>query len=205
MNWWLMIIIIPVTSAFIGWATNRLAVTMLFRPKKPVRIFGITIQGIFPKRQPQFAQQIGALVSRELVSFNEIESKLTNEDNIKKIMPVAEEHVDDFLRNKLKVAFPMIGMLIGEKTINTLKDIFMKELETIFPVIIKGYVQNLQQDLDLEQMVANKITTLQADKLEKAMYQGLKKELRTAGFFFALIGFLIGLVQVGIVYILNKL
>jgi uncharacterized membrane protein YheB (UPF0754 family) len=140
-----------------------------------------------------------------LVSFNEIESKLTNEDNIKKIMPVAEEHVDDFLRNKLKVAFPMIGMLIGEKTINTLKDIFMKELETIFPVIIKGYVQNLQQDLDLEQMVANKITTLQADKLEKAMYQGLKKELRTAGFFFALIGFLIGLVQVGIVYILNKL
>jgi hypothetical protein len=37
------------------------------------------------------------------------------------------------------------------------------------------------------------------------MYQGLKKELRTAGFFFALIGFLIGLVQVGIVYILNKL
>jgi uncharacterized membrane protein YheB (UPF0754 family) len=205
MNWWLMIIIIPVTSAFIGWATNRLAVTMLFRPKKPVRIFGITLQGIFPKRQPQFAQQIGALVSRELVSFNEIESKLTNEDNIKKIMPVAEEHVDDFLRNKLKVAFPMIGMLIGEKTINTLKDIFMKELETIFPVIIKGYVQNLQQDLDLEQMVANKITTLQADKLEKAMYQGLKKELRTAGFFFALIGFLIGLVQVGIVYILNKL
>jgi uncharacterized membrane protein YheB (UPF0754 family) len=205
MNWWLMIIIIPVTSAFIGWATNRLAVTMLFRPKKPVRIFGFTLQGIFPKRQPQFAQQIGALVSRELVSFNEIESKLTNEDNIKKIMPVAEEHVDDFLRNKLKVAFPMIGMLIGEKTINTLKDIFMKELETIFPVIIKGYVQNLQQDLDLEQMVANKITTLQADKLEKAMYQGLKKELRTAGFFFALIGFLIGLVQVGIVYILNKL
>ena len=203
MNWWLMIIIIPVTSAFIGWATNRLAVTMLFRPKKPVRIFGITIQGIFPKRQPQFAQQIGALVSRELVSFNEIESKLTNEDNIKKIMPVAEEHVDDFLRNKLKVAFPMIGMLIGEKTINTLKDIFIKELETIFPVIIKGYVQNLQQDLDLEQMVANKIATLQADKLEKAMYQGLKKELCAAGFFFALIGFLIGLLQVGIVYILQ--
>lgn len=202
MNWWLMIII-PVTSAFIGWVTNRLAVKMLFRPKNPVRFPGITIQGIFPKRQPQFAQQIGALVSKELVSFNEIESKLTNEENIKKIMPVAEVHVDDFLRNKLKEAFPMIGMLIGEKTIETLKGIFMKELETIFPVIIKGYVQNLQQDLDLEQMVATKIANLSTDKLETAMYDGLKKELRAAGFFFSFIGFLIGSVQVAIIYILQ--
>src|ERR1044072_1676359 len=202
MNWWLMIII-PVTSAFIGWVTNRLAVTMLFRPKNPVRVLGFTVQGIFPNRQPQFAQQIGALVSRELVSFNKIESKLTSEDNIKKIMPVAEVHVDDFLRNKLKVAFPMIGMLIGEKTIETLKGIFMQELETIFPVIIKGYVQNLQQDLDLEQMAANKIANLSADKLETAMYNGLKKELRAAAFFFGLIGFLIGLIQVGIVYLLQ--
>lgn len=196
-------IIIPVTSAFIGWVTNRLAVVMLFRPQKPVRVFGITIQGIFPKRQPQFAQQIGALVSKELVSFNEIESKLTKEENIKNIMPVAEVHVDDFLRNKLKEAFPMIGMLIGEKTIETLKGIFMKELETIFPVIIKGYVQNLQQDLDLEQMVASKIAKLSSDKLETAMYSGLKKELSAAGFFFGLIGFLIGLIQVGIVYLLQ--
>lgn len=202
MNWWLMMII-PLTSAFIGWATNRLAVIMLFRPQKPVRVFGTTIQGIFPKRQLQFAQQIGALVSKELVSFNEIESKLTSEENIKKIMPVAEEHVDDFLRNKLKVAFPMIGMLIGEKTIDTLKGIFMKELETIFPVIIKAYVQNLQQDLDLEQMTAKKIATLSAGKLETAIYNGLKKELRAAGLFFGLIGLLIGLVQVGIVYLLQ--
>jgi len=201
MNWWLMII--PVIAAFIGWVTNWLAVKMLFRPQKPVRIFGITIQGIFPKKQPQFARQIGALVSRELVSFSEIESRITSGDNVKKIMPVAEQHIDDFLRNKLKEAFPMIGMLIGERTIGTLKDIFMKELETIFPVIIRAYVQNLQHDLDLEQMVATKIATLSADKLEQALYQGLQKELRMAGIFFCLLGFLIGLIQVAIIYLLQ--
>lgn len=200
MNWWLMIII-PVTAAFIGWVTNRLAVKMLFRPKKPVRIFGITWQGVFPAKQPQFAQQIGALVSRELVSFTEIESTITSEESVKKIMPVAEQHIDDFLRNRLKEAFPMIGMLIGEKTIGTLKTIFMNELETIFPIIMKGYVQNLQKDLDLEKMVATKIAALSADKLEAGMYEGLKKELRMAGFFFSLLGFLIGWVQVGIIYI----
>jgi uncharacterized membrane protein YheB (UPF0754 family) len=202
MNWWL-IIIIPLISAFIGWIPIRIAIKMLFHPKKPVRVLGFTIQGIFPRRQPQFAKQIGALVSNELVSFNEIETRITNEENVKKIMPLAEIHIDDFLRNKLKEAFPMIGMLIGEKTIGTLKTIFMNELETIFPIIIKGYVQNLQADLDLENMVAEKIAAISSDKLEAAMYQALAKELRLAQIFFGILGLLIGLGQVFIIMVFN--
>lgn len=194
-------IIIPLTSAFIGWVTNWLATKMLFHPRKPVRVFGFTIQGIFPRRQPQFAQKIGALVSTELVSFTEIKATITSEKNVKKIMPLAEIHIDDFLRNKLKEAFPMIGMLIGEKTIGTLKTIFMNELETIFPIIIKGYVQNLQKDLDLENMVAEKIAALSSDKLEANLYQALSKELRLSGVLFGILGFIIGLVQVVIIMV----
>jgi uncharacterized membrane protein YheB (UPF0754 family) len=192
-------IMIPVVSAFIGWISIWITIKMLFHPKKPVRILGFTIQGIFPKRQPQFAQKTGALVSNELVSFPEIEATITNEENVKKIMPLAEEHIDDFLRNKLKVAFPMIGMLIGEKTIGTLKTIFMNELETIFPVIIKGYVQNLQKDLDLENMVAEKIAALSADKLEASLYQALSKELRLAQLLGGVLGFIIGLIQIVVI------
>jgi uncharacterized membrane protein YheB (UPF0754 family) len=172
---------------------------MLFHPKKPVRIFGFTIQGIFPRRQPQFAQKAGALVSNELVSFTEIEATITNAENVKKIMPLAEIHIDDFLRNKLKEAFPMIGMLIGEKTIGTLKTIFMNELETIFPIIIKGYVQNLQNDLDLDNMVAEKVAAIPPDKLEAALYQALSKELRLAQILGGVLGLLIGLIQVFII------
>ena len=200
---WLLMIIIPLISAFIGWIPIRIAIKMLFHPKKPVRILGFTIQGIFPRRQPRFAKQIGALVSNELVSFNEIEATITNEENVKKIMPLAEIHIDDFLRNKLKEAFPMIGMLIGEKTIGTLKTIFMNELETIFPIIIKGYVQNLQADLDLENMVAEKVAAISSDKLEAAVYQALTKELRLIQIFGAVLGFLIGLIQVSLIMALD--
>jgi uncharacterized membrane protein YheB (UPF0754 family) len=196
-------IMIPVISAFIGWIPIRIAIKMLFHPKKPVRILGFTIQGIFPRRQPQFAQKVGALVSNELVSFPEIEATITNEENVKKIMPLAEIHIDDFLRNKLKDAFPMIGMLIGEKTIGTLKTIFMNELETIFPIIIKEYVQNLQKDLDLENMVAAKIAALSADKLEASLYQALAKELRLVQIFGVVLGLLMGLVQVFVIMALD--
>jgi uncharacterized membrane protein YheB (UPF0754 family) len=201
MNWWLLILI-PLLSAFTGWASNWLLIKMLFHPKKPVRVLGFTVQGIFPKRQMEFAAPLGALVSKELLSFNELEAKITSADNFKKIMPTVEIHVDDFLRNKLKEAFPMIGMLIGDRTINTLKEIFMNELETLFPVIMKGYMENLQNDLDLEQLISDKIATFSPDKLETVLYQTMGKELRQARLLGAAIGFLVGLIQVGMIIVL---
>lgn len=194
MNWWLLIII-PVISAFIGWAPIRITIKMLFHPKKPVRIFGFTIQGVFHKRQLQFAQQLGSLVSQELMSFSDIEEKITSTDNVKKIMPIAEKHIDEFLRSKLGEAFPMIGMFIGERTINQLKTLFMNELEIIFPVIIKGYMQNLQQELNLEQIVTSKVSAFSMEKLEAIFNQALAKEFRHIQIFGVVLGFLLGLVQ----------
>jgi uncharacterized membrane protein YheB (UPF0754 family) len=201
MNWWL-IIIIPASSAFIGWITIRIAITMLFRPKKPVRVMGFTIQGIFHKRQLQFAEQLGELVSKELLSFSDIEEKITSADNIKKIMPVAEKHIDEFLRTRLGEAFPMIGMFIGEKTINQLKTLFMNELETIFPVIIKGYMQNLQQELDLKQIVTSKVAAFSVDKLENNLYQSMASALRAVHMMGAAIGLLAGIIQLLIITVL---
>ena len=188
MNWWLLIIL-PVTSAFIGWASNWLLIKMLFR--------------LFSKRQTQLAQTLGPLITKEFVSFSDLEEKITNPESIKNIMPVAEVHIDDFLRNKLKDAFPMIGMLIGDRTINTLKEIFMKELEAIFPVIMKEYLQNLQQDLNLEQTITDKIAALQVEKLKAAVYQHAGSALRQAYLLGAGIGFIIGLVQAGIVLLIK--
>jgi uncharacterized membrane protein YheB (UPF0754 family) len=195
MNWW-SFIVLPLISAFIGWVTNWVAIKMLFHPKNPVRVLGITFHGIFPKRQQVFAQKLGALVSNELLSFSDIEAKITSPENLKKIMPVVEVHIDEFLRNKLKEAFPMIGMFIGEKTINQLKTIFMNELESIFPVLMKNYMINLQQELDLEKIVVEKVSNFSSDKLESILYQIMSKEFRFVEIIGGVLGLLIGVMQV---------
>jgi len=148
MNFFL--ILIPFISAFIGWFTNWIAIKMLFHPKEPKKILGITFHGIFPKRQVQFAEKLGIMVSKELISFAEIEGKITDPKNIEKMMPIVEAKIDEFLRTRLSDAFPIISMFIGENTINQLKTVFMKELETLFPNMIKSYMKSLESTLDLE-------------------------------------------------------
>lgn len=202
MNTWLMVII-PLIGALIGWIANQMVIGMLFHPKQPVRVLGLTIQGIFPKRRLQLAQQLGKLVSSELFSFADLEEKVTHPDNFKKIMPIVETHVDEFLRSRLPKAFPMIGMFIGEKTINELKTLFMNELEVIFPVVMKGYMTNLQQQLDLEKIVAGKIATFSSDKLESVLYQTMGRELGLFKLLGGLVGFIIGVIQVLIAIAFN--
>jgi uncharacterized membrane protein YheB (UPF0754 family) len=195
MNYWLLIII-PIISAFIGWVTNWVAIKMLFHPRQPKRIMGITFQGIFPKRQKQFAEKLGKLVSAEFLSFDDIEQKISNPDNLKKIMPMIENHVDDFLRNKLSTEMPVISMFIGDKTIIKLKESFMKEIEILFPMVMKKYAANLKDELDLEKIVVEKVSGFSSDKLEEVLQQIMSKEFRFVEIIGAVIGFIIGFVQV---------
>lgn len=190
------LVLLPVISAFIGWFTNWIAIKMLFHPREPKKILGITFQGIFPKRQRQFAMQLGKLVSSELLSFAEIERKISDPNNVEKILPVLETHIDVFLKEKLAVEIPMIGMLIGEKTIGQVKSVFIKELQGLFPVLMQQYMGTLQNELDLEKIVTDKVSKFSSDKLEDILNQIMSTEFRFVEIIGAVLGFIIGLVQV---------
>lgn len=194
MTWWLYTI--PFISAFIHWLTIWMALKLLFHPRRPRKILGFTLHGVFPKRQQQIAESLGRIVGQELLSFRDIEQTIANPANVQKILPLAEEHIDNFLRNKLKESMPMIAMFIGDKTINQLKAVFMKELEDLFPVIMKNYVTHLQNDLDLERIVTEKIAGFSSDRLEVMLNQILTKEFRFVEVIGAALGFFIGVVQI---------
>ena len=194
MNYWLFLI--PIISAFIGWVTNWVAIKMLFHPRQPKKILGVTFHGIFPKRQQQFAEKLGKLVSAEFLSFEDIEQKISNPENLEIVMPMIETHVDDFLRNRLKDEMPVISMFIGDKTIDNLKKLFMQEIEILFPQVMKQYAANLKSELDLEQIVIQKVSKFSSDKLEEVLYQIMSKEFRFVEIIGAVIGFIIGLIQI---------
>jgi uncharacterized membrane protein YheB (UPF0754 family) len=196
MNYWLLLL--PVISAFIGWFTNWIAIKMLFHPREPKKILGFTFQGIFPKRQQVFAQKLGSLVSRELLSFSDIEKLISHPDNFKKISPQVESHIDQFLRVKLATEMPMISTFIGEKTLEKLKAVFLEELNNLFPTIMQQYAKNLESDLDLEKIVVDKVAGFSSDKLEDILQQIMSKEFRFVELIGAVLGFLIGLLQVGL-------
>ena len=194
MHW--LFIFIPVVSAFIGWMINGILIRFLFYPKQPAKFAGLTLQGLLPKFQPFIAEKMGKFAGTELLSSNIIAEKITNPANLEKIMPAIETHIDEFLRVKLGKEMPVISMFIGDKTIDTMKRIFMNELSTLFPQVMKNYAANLKNDIDIEKIVREKIAAFPQDQLEKILYRKMAKEFRMIKMIGAATGFLIGLIQV---------
>ncbi|MEQ1798613.1 MAG: DUF445 family protein, partial [Lacibacter sp.] len=130
------------------------------------------------------------------LSFSDIEQKITNPENLKQVLPQLETHIDHFLRVKLADSMPVISMFIGDKTIDKLKTVFLEELETLFPKLMTDYAATLKNQLDLEQIVTDKVKAFSSDKLEDILYQVMAKEFRFVEIIGGVLGFIIGLLQI---------
>ena len=183
-------------SGFTGWFVIWITIKLLFRPHKPIKIAGFKIQGILPANQQNIAENTGRLVSTQLFSFEALQEKVTSPENFNKLKPEIEKHIDSFLRERLKDTFPMLSMLIGDKTINQLKTAFLLELETLFPVIIKNYLAQVEKDIDIEKQVSEKIAGFSISKTENLIYQSAKTQLIKLQLFGFFIGLLTGLLHI---------
>ncbi len=192
---WIQYISTVLLFSFTSWVTTWLIIKLLFHPRKQVNVLGLQVQGILPKNQQAIAEKLGRLVSREF-SFSGLQEKVTDPRNLEKLKPEIEKHIDLFLREKLKDSFPMLSMFIGDKTINQLKAAFLMELENLFPILMKSYMSKLEQDLDLEKLVIEKVAGFSMVKLEGILSEFTKKQFIYLQLMSAFIGLIIGLVYV---------
>ena len=120
------LLLLPIAGLIIGWLTNYLAIKMLFHPKKPLKFGFITLQGVFPKRQKALGEKLGEVVSKELVSTDDILDKVTDQakgDDMKKVL---EEKVEKGLKNLL-AGIPMASMFVDDSLLAKARDLILKE------------------------------------------------------------------------------
>jgi uncharacterized membrane protein YheB (UPF0754 family) len=194
---------IPIAGAFLGWILTAALIKMLFHPRWPKRFLGLGLQGYIPKNRAILTDKIAAGISKgDFFSIDEIAAKVSNPENFQQIMPMAAQHIDEFLRLKLPKAMPMISMFIGDRTINQLKTVFMDELEQLFPQIMQSYIGNLKSEINIEQLIRNKINQIPTEKMEQWLMIAMKKQVRLICLLGAGIGLVTGIFQILLMFLL---
>lgn len=169
---------------------------MLFRPRKPVQILGLTVQGIFPKRQKFLAEKFGKLVAEQLLSSDDIKNRLLSEDNMGEIVRMIELKIDDYLINTFPQKYPITSIFFGNNRKAQIKHDLMTEVSTSVPELLENYAGMLDEKIDIEKMVREKVEELDPLKLEGLLNSILKKEFKFIEWVGAILGFFIGLIQV---------
>ena len=102
---WFKLAFLIVFATVHGYAAAWLAIRMLFRPRHPVKLFGITVwpQGMIPRHRERLAQSIGKAVGNELVSQETVLSALFEADFFRRRV---ESFVNSYTNELLSVNYP---------------------------------------------------------------------------------------------------
>ena len=187
--------IAPVICAFIGWLTNYLAIKMLFHPRKPFRIFSLTIQGIFPKRQKALAANLAMMIQNNLVSEKDVSDIIESPELAEKFKGQIQAALDIFVREKLAGLHPMVGMFLNEEMMEKVTGLLSEQLDQVVPELLQQGAREVESRFDVRRLVQEKVEGFSMDQLELLLFSIMLKEFKFIELVGGVLGFLIGIFQ----------
>lgn len=199
MNWW-TVISIPVIGAFIGWITNLIAVKAIFKPYEPIQLFGLpwTIQGVVPKRRAELARSIGEVVEKELLKVEDIINQMKSPDVLDKIAHSANESIRSMVVDKIPIWVPTT---IRTVILEMMGDMLDKQMPQVINKIVDQAGDSVVDKIKLTKLVEDRMNAYDIKHLEKIILTVASKELKHIEILGGVLGFIIGLLQVAIVYL----
>jgi len=196
MTWKLLLL--PIIGALIGWITNYLAIKLLFKPYKPIKIplLNFKLQGILPKRREELAKKVGEIVEQDLLPKEELERELAGlevKDDIKEaivkiIDEKAEEKIPPFIPDNFKVMI-----------INFLKEMVNRDLDPYLDQLMDKFKDKVVNEVDIAKLVETEIGNFEMKELEELALEVASKELKHIEVLGAILGFIVGIGQALIV------
>jgi len=83
-------------SGLIGFLTNWIAITMLFRPRQRRPLLG---QGLIPSQKHRIAEKLADSVNRNLINAEQIHKKMADSGTLAKIVDFVETKITDLSEN----------------------------------------------------------------------------------------------------------
>lgn len=187
--------ILAVIGSIIGYVTNVIAIKLLFKPYKAIKIpfIGFSIQGLIPMRQNDIAKSIGDIVAIELISMDDILQGIVTEKKIRNLMIVIKDKVRTIIEKKI-AEFPLLSGFKG-MIIKYFDEMMDHEGEEQVRRLLEEHINHIKSEVNISQIVEEKINALDLGKIEELVYEIARKELRHIEVLGGVLGFMIGIVQ----------
>ncbi len=191
---------VPLLGGLIGYLTNRIAVRMIFRPVEPVRVMGLSFQGVLARRQRELAGSVGRVVGDHLVEREDILRCFERVDLEGLLGDVLERGLAPKIEELRRL--PLVGKMLTEERVDDLRQAVLRSLLRRRELMFDGLERALEQGLDIREMVAEKVAAFPVARLQELVLEVAARELRTIEILGGVLGLAIGLAQAALIAIL---
>jgi len=166
-EWWLL----PLLGVFIGWATNYLAIWMIFEPIEPKRILGVKMHGLFLRRQHEVADVYALVISEDVITLKNIGEELMVGPQADRTRALIETLMRPAVDRAVGSARPLVRMALGSREYAELR-------ESVATAAVE-YTVTPMQDPDFNRQQSKRIRRLFRDRMREMSYKDFSEMLRT--------------------------
>lgn len=123
-QWW----VLPLGGLLVGYLTNWIALKIIFEPKHPVKFMGLTIQGMFLKRQHEVSRVYADIIEAKLMTSKNIIEFALNGSGSAQLLELMELHVNDAIERYVAVAQPYFAFGVGSDSYHQMKELASKRI-----------------------------------------------------------------------------
>jgi len=190
----IFLILTPCITAAIGWLTNWVAIQMLFHPRQPMRLFLWQWQGLIPRRQQQLASEAAEIIEGEIMQQHMIVHEIRKIDLGPYLQEASHKLVWEKIGPQLQ-SIPLLGGFINQHTLAKFEVIVAAAMQEEAGPLMEKVATQFEASVNLKQMIEDNIAAFDLERLEAIVNQVAKREFRTIERLGAVLGFIIGCLQ----------
>jgi len=103
-EWWT----VPIGAAIVGYATNWIALKVIFQPIEPVKIGPFTLHGLFLRRQDEVAQEYSHLIAHDIVTLPNIATTMIHGPEGDRTRRLIADTLDPVVDDAVGLARPLV-------------------------------------------------------------------------------------------------
>lgn len=109
--WW----VLPGFGLVVGYATNWIALNLIFRPIEPVKVGPVVVHGRMLRRQDEIAAEFSEIVTREVLTVRNFVHELLNGPRADRTEALIREHIEPIVDEAVGIARPAVELTVGSE------------------------------------------------------------------------------------------
>lgn len=154
----------PVAGIIVGYATNYLALKLIFAPKYPVKILFWEFLGLFIKRQKEVSAEYGKIMSERVLNAENFWEHMLNEKGGDRMYHLIEKNVNSSVQKATgSVPAPILNALEGTRAYQDIRNLIVKDMVRQLPGKLKKLYPLTHKAFDVETTIRKNLQALAPD------------------------------------------
>lgn len=196
LNW-----ILPLCGVIVGYATNWLALKLIFEPKRVWKIGPWKILGLFIKRQMEVSEEYAKIVTAEILHSRNFWDHMLNEKSGDRMMLLLEKHVGLGVDKAAEgMAQPIVKWVVGKERFEDIRRVVVHSLVRELPNSMNEFSGFTDEKFDIENTMRIRLQSLSPDEFEGVLRPAFEEEELKLILVGAALGGLAGFAQLMLIF-----